>query len=383
VLRGFALLGILLVNALYMAGPHAEAGGGSPHGPQADAVAEWLVTALFGAKFYLLFSFLFGYSFTLQRAAAERTASALAPRHLRRLGCLFLLGLAHGVLLFPGDVLMVYAVLGLVLFALRDVTSRTALWTAACLVVCTAACLMVWGWFTVAYAEPVTTKALTDAIESAASARRGSPGSVVESNVRWLRDALGWNIVYGADMLAAFLVGMVAGRRGMLATPGRHRTRMTRVVVLGLPLGLVGSVFMAVCRNGPLDARWYDVGSAVGVLTAPALTAAYAAGLLLLLPTRPGRRIAAALAPAGRMALTNYLGQSLVMALFFTGYGLARYGRYGSATVLTGCFVLYAAQLALSRRLLRRAGYGPVEWLLRTVTAARRPRADPALPVNP
>ncbi|WP_413806753.1 DUF418 domain-containing protein [Streptomyces sp. OE57] len=376
VLRGFALLGILLVNVQSMAGPHVGPGGGMVVW-WADEVAGWLVTALVSAKFYLLFSFLFGYSFTLQRLSAERAMVAFGPRHLRRLGCLFLLGLAHGVLLFPGDILMVYGVLSLVLFAIRDIAPRTAIRVAAWLIAGVAACLLAWGLLTVALAEPLRPQDVTAAAGEMVADRRGGPGSVVRANVRWLRDGLGWNILYGADMLAAFLVGLAAGRRGLLAETGRYRVWMAQIVVSGLPVGLAGGVFMAICRNGPLDARWYDVGSAVGVLTAPALTAAYACGLLLLSRrlsrTRPGRHIVGLLAGAGRLSLTHYLTQSLVMALVFTGYGLGWYGRYGTAAVLAGCFVLYAAQLAAGRWLLDRVRHGPAEWLLRTATLARTP----------
>ncbi|MDJ0461015.1 DUF418 domain-containing protein [Streptomyces sp. H27-C3] len=112
---------------------------------------------------------------------------------------------------------------------------------------------------------------------------------------------------------------------------------------------------------------------AVGTVTAPALTAAYASALLLWLRTPRGARAVALLAPAGRMALMDYLTQSLVMAPVFTGYGLGLYGRVGTAAVLCGALVLYAAQPALSARLMRRHRLGPVEWLLRALTVAGRP----------
>lgn len=371
-LRGFALLGILLVNVRAMAGPQMGPGGELPVW-WADEAADWLVTVLVSAKFYLLFSFLFGYSFTLQRASAERAGAPFAPRHLRRLSCLFLLGLVHGVFLFPGDVLMDYAVLSLVLFAVRDMEPRTAVRAAACLVIGVAVCLLVWGLSTVAYVGPVNPQDHTAAVRETATAYQGDFGSVVRANLEWLRDSLGSNVLYGADILAAFLAGLAAGKRGLLTDTGRHRARMVRIVVRALPVGLAGSVFMAVCRNGPLDARWYDVGSAVGVLTAPALTVAYVCGLLLLLRSRPGGRAAGVLAGAGRLALTHYLTQSVVMALVFTGYGLAWYGRHGTAVLLAGCCALYAAQLAYGGWLLRHVRYGPAEWLLRAATLARRP----------
>lgn len=372
VLRGFALLGILLVNVSAMAGPHLGPAD-ELYVSRVDEMARWLVTTLVSAKFYLLFSFLFGYSFTLQRSSAARAGVPFAPRHLRRLGGLLLLGLAHGILLFPGDVLTVYAVLSLALFAARDIAPRTAVRAAAVLIAVVAFCLLLWGLFTLAYGVPPTPQEYDGALREAAAAHRGDIGSVVGANLEALRSALGWNILYGADMLAAVLLGLAAGRHRLLADTGRHRAWLVQILVVALPVGLAGSAFMALGRNGPLDIRWYDVGSAVGVLTAPALTTAYACGLLLLLRTRPGRRVGPVLAGAGRLALTHYLTQSLVMAFVFTGYGLGWYGRYGTVSLVAGCFLLYAVQLAVSGPLLRRFRYGPVEWLLRTATLARRP----------
>ncbi|GAA2286661.1 hypothetical protein GCM10010145_66800 [Streptomyces ruber] len=373
VLRGFALSGILAVNALLIAGPHVGAGGGEPVPSPVDEGVEWLITALAAGKFHLLFSFLFGYSFVLQRQSADRAGHPFVSRHLRRLGCLFALGLAHGTLLFPGDVLMSYAVLGLALFAVQDIAPRRLLQAAAGLVVLTVVCLLAYGALTLAVAEPPSRSEVEAALEPWTTAYRGDSGTVIGAHLRELRASLMWSVVYGAGMLAAFLAGLVAGRRGLLADTGRHRATLVRTVTRCLPVGLAGGIVMAVCRNGPLDARWYHVGSAVGVLTAPALSAAYVCGLLLLLRTGPGRRVGRALAPAGRTALTNYLGQSLILALVFTGHGLARYGHHGAAAVLAGCLVLYAGQLALSAWLTARYRYGPAEWLLRTATLARRP----------
>lgn len=122
----------------------------------------------------------------------------------------------------------------------------------------------------------------------------------------------------------------------------------------------------------PLDARYYYLGQAVDILTAPALSAAYATVLLSLLHGRFGPRIAGALAPAGRMSLSNYLFQSAALAFVFTGYGLARYGTLGPAALACGCVVLWAAQLAVSARWMPHVRYGPVENVLRRVTGGRR-----------
>ncbi|UNS99456.1 DUF418 domain-containing protein [Streptomyces tubbatahanensis] len=366
-LRGFALLGILLVNVQTMAGPYV---GQEASGAVGERVAAWLVTALVSSKFYLLFAFLFGYSFTLQARSAEREGAGFAGRTLRRLLCLWCLGLAHAVLLFPGDILMTYAVLGFVLFAMRGAAPLVAVRAAVVLLVCLGVLLLGKGVLTYVTTAPGAGAAADTA--GAVADYRGDPASVVHANLRQWRELLAGDLLYMPHILAAFLMGLAAGERRVLAEFDRYRGLARRVVVYGLPAGLIGGVVTAMCHNGPLDARWSGVGAAVGVFAAPVLAVAYGCGLLLLLRTRHGRRTAEVLAAAGRVALTNYLTQSLVMALVFTGYGFALYGRVGLVPVLAGCFVLCAGQLALSAWLVRRFRCGPVEWVLHTVTRGRR-----------
>ncbi|WP_425331188.1 DUF418 domain-containing protein, partial [Bordetella pertussis] len=127
-LRGFALFGILVVNIGVFASVYY--GTGLPDPAFSRPLDQWvnvLVAVLFESKFYLLFSFLFGYSFTLQIDAAQRAGAAFAPRFLRRLAGLAVLGLAHAVLLYHGDILLTYAVLGALLLALRRTAPERAL----------------------------------------------------------------------------------------------------------------------------------------------------------------------------------------------------------------------------------------------------------------
>ncbi|GHB17466.1 DUF418 domain-containing protein [Streptomyces chryseus] len=368
-LRGFALLGILLVNTLTMAGTQGALGGR----PSAavDGVALWLVDFLAQSKFYLLFSFLFGYSFTLQAASAERAGARLGPRTTRRLLGLFALGALHAVFLYIGDILTTYALLGLILFAARRATPegafRAALWvwgSAGSLLLL----LGVLG--TLAGPDDAATEAAAahEAAELTA-AYRGDFGDVVGANVGQLPLAVVALVTMSGFVVAAFLLGLSAGKRQWLTRVGGASLR--RVLVAGLCVGLPAAAFSASGAAGPLPARWELLAAMSGVVTAPALSAAYVAGLLLWFGTPSGARAAGVLAPAGRMALTHYLTQSLVMALIFTGYGLGLYGRAGIAAPLGIALLLYAAQLALSARFLRRHRLGPVEWALRAFTHLR------------
>lgn len=284
VLRGFALFGILLVNAQLTAGPYTAFGGG-PHASGVDRAAAWTVTAT--TTVYQLFSFLFGYSFVLQERAARESGSPSAPHHLRRAAGLFGLGLVHAVLLYAGDILMTYAVLGLILYGLRGLSPRAALRVAVCLVVGLAVLLLGYGLLTVVFTEPVTPAQYAPEVARSVAAYRGGFLSVVGAHLRELPTTMGANLMYTPDMLAAFLAGLAAAKVGLVQRRGRDRRWLRRIVVRWLPVGLAGGVVTACCANGPLDSRWFLVGHALSLLTAPALTASYACGLLLLLSAVP------------------------------------------------------------------------------------------------
>ncbi|MEU8106692.1 DUF418 domain-containing protein, partial [Nonomuraea muscovyensis] len=165
-LRGFALAGILIANIGYFASPgHLVARSMPvPDGPVAHAV-----TALVATKFYILFSFLFGYSFTLQMRAAERAGASVRARTMRRCLGLFALGVAQGLLVWAGDILTLYAVLGLVLLAMRGVRPRTAVTVAA---VVLAALALLWCALAALTAlAPAATGLTADAADPAEAAR--------------------------------------------------------------------------------------------------------------------------------------------------------------------------------------------------------------------
>ncbi|MET7398980.1 DUF418 domain-containing protein [Dactylosporangium sp. NPDC005572] len=363
-LRGFALFGILIVNIWYFASGYAFH---RVPDPAYGSTVHTVVAFVFEMKFYLLFSFLFGYSFTLQIDAADRAGAAFRPRFLRRVAGLFALGALHAVLLFHGDILTTYAVLGLILLALHRIRPRTALIVAGVLVG-----LVVLFFAAMAFAavpsvdEPA---ALADGAATTA-ALGGSPADVVAEHLRSLPTAIGGTVVLQAPVaLAMFLVGLAVGRRRLLADPSAHRRGLLLIQAIGYPLGLAGAA--AVIALGGIATM---AGLAVSTLTGPLLAAAYAASMLSVFQTSAGHRLATALAPAGRMALTNYLLQSLILALVFTGLGLGLIGRVPPLAVAAIALALFAAQLVASAAWLRWHRYGPVEWLLRALTIWSRPQ---------
>lgn len=372
-LRGFALLGIVVVNAgNFFASGYTLLGESDPRfaGP-ADEAARFLVALLLESKFFLLFSFLFGYGFWLQMAAAERAQAGFRARYLRRLLGLGVLGLLHAVLLFPGDILLPYALLGLLLLAARGLTATGAVaWATALVLVC-ALPWAVFGAVELALPpiDPVVIGAMAAATEQAY--RAGAASVIVQRVSDWSGPMLFTLLFVQAPMsFAMFLFGLAAGRAGLVARVAAGEVHLWKVVAVGLAVGLPGAWTYAVgmAASSPAEAQFGAL--AVDLVTAPFLACAYAALLMLALRRRPMPRLAA----AGRMALSNYLLQSVVLAFLFTGYGLGWMGQRSPVQVVGLALALYVLQVGASAAWMRRHAHGPVEWALRALTHGRWPR---------
>lgn len=383
-LRGFALLGILMVNIGAFASAYYGSGlADSAFDRPLDRFMLALVRVLFETKFYLLFSFLFGYSFTLQMDSAERAQQAFVPRYLRRSVGLLLLGITHAVLLFHGDILVTYALLGLVLLAMPGLRPRAAIQWAMALVGVTALVWAVLGFVLMGDAGLLPVQLVHEDAARATAAYRGSIGTTIGQHIYELQTNV-WLVlafIQAPCALAMFLLGLAAAKSSYFSGLADRHRQLWQAVWIGAPIGLVGAFSYSMLNATPSQTGEGLTGLAISLLTAPALSCAYAATLLLVLQRPNGGALAAWLAPAGRMALTNYLMQSLVCAVLFTAWGWGLIGRVASLTVTLIALSIYAAQLCFSRWWMRHHVYGPVEWLLRALTNAYWPAWRKAPPV--
>jgi len=142
----------------------------------------------------------------------------------------------------------------------------------------------------------------------------------------------------------------------------------------GLCIGLPGALCFASAGLWAPGSHWETLGMAVNLFSAPLLAAAYLVLALRAFHSRYGRWLGALLAPAGRMALSNYLLQSLFCCLVFTAYGLGLAGQVSPTATLGLAVAIFALQLLLSRLWLARFAYGPAEWLLRALTIGAWPK---------
>ncbi|NMZ34958.1 DUF418 domain-containing protein [Pseudomonas proteolytica] len=367
-LRGFALFGILSVNIWAFADPfYASTASNPAYASVLDHGVRLLVALLFETKFYLLFSFLFGYSFTLQMAAAERAEAAFVPRMLRRQLALLALGLVHGALLYYGEILSTYALLGLVLLAARNLSAARARRWAIGLVVVACALWMVLGLLQGLGGEWVGTAHGEGQAKLAAFSAGALQTLQFHSREVWTTVPALW-LLQGPSALAMFLFGYAAGRQQWLASPQAWDPRARRMLLMTAPLGLLGALVYALTAAYKPGGGLETFAFGLGQLTAPLLTAAYCLLMLALFNTTAGARLCARLAPLGKMALSNYLMQSMLLGLLFTGYGAGWINQVEPWLLLPMAAAIFILQMWLSAHWLRRHPYGPFEWLLRAAT---------------
>lgn len=358
------MFGILAVNCWFFASSWLRLGAPDPDIAAADRLAYGAMVLLFATKSYLLFAFLFGVGFVLQQRKAHRDGVDFGPRMRRRLTGLIAIGLLHGIVLYPGDILLTYGILGFLLLAMRAAPPGILLRRGIALTMTAATLLAILG--LLAWAAPMDVTAQDAA--AIAEAARASPAQVLAANLADYGSAVASVLfVQALPALGAMLAGMAAGHRDLLSDAPRLLRRWRPLRIIAPTIGLLGAAAFTAASfaetAGPLL-----LGFAATTLTAPFLTATYVALLTGWWHRSPASPVLCGIAAAGRLSLTNYLGQSLVLALLFTGYGLALMDRVSAVQTVLIVIGIFTAQALLSVWWLRRHRYGPAEWLLRRWT---------------
>ena len=384
VLRGFALFGVLLANIFWSFNGFTflspERGLELTSSP-IDSAAFYFLRFFIDKKFILLFSVLFGFGFAVQAMRAEEKGGNVAGFYSRRQLILFLIGVVHLLLLWHGDILHVYALCGLFLLPFVRTKGRTLLWSAVVFSI-VAVLLMI---------APIGLQALASSMLGAGSGdtsvlevRRqfsdqvlaafanGSYGEILHWNSRvYFSSLLGVLYIFPLTV-GRFLLGFYAGRRRLLHNVGANLPLFRKIFWWSLPIGLLSSGLF-VLGTELLRAEVIEPTSVWRVLliipteiSSLALGLFYVAALTLLYQRSAWQRRMSLLAPLGRMALTNYLMQTLLCLLIF--YGGGQIGQTGAAKCVLIALVIYTAQVMLSTLWLKKFSMGPVEWLWRTMS---------------
>jgi uncharacterized protein len=375
VIRGCALLGVLIVNVheafsghRYLAEPTAT--------PTSDDVATWFIETAISGKSITLLTCLFGLGFTIQIVRADERGEDGSRLFVRRLGVLFAIGACHATLLWWGDVTWQYAVMGFVLLAFRRVSERAVLGWAIVLILVPRLVLALPG-----VGDAVRTSLPHPADRAAFNAEVLAAilgHDYVRANLRQILYYISGNVIWYFPWLAGrFLLGYHAGKRRLFADGGAaHLALFRRLAAWGLGLGGVAAVLTTLRRAalGPAPLAppvqlGYVVVSELAML---GVAVGYASVIVLLMQRVAPRRWLMILAPVGRMPLTIYLTQSVAATFVFYGWGLGLAGQIGAAGCLAISLAIFALQIAASHAWLRRFRFGPAEWLWRSLVYRRR-----------
>lgn len=376
VLRGFALLGILLINMEDFSA--ANVLGLAPiwtDGP--DRSISWLLRFAAEGKFRALFSLLFGIGFALLFQRAENQKGAFTALYVRRALVLLFIGIAHYLLLWEADILMTYSLVGLLLLPFARRSSKTVLRAGA--VLAGVAVTLLGLIALLAHPRPSRSEGGShpslppEKVQMVAVYSSGSYGDVVAYRARQIGVQFGRIVPMAPLTLMLFLVGLAAGKAGIVRDPAAHRALLRRLFIGCLGFGLIMNALVAIYAAGlmalPKPARLPIVVSYV--LGGPTLALCYVSGLTLLMFKPLWQRLLHPLAAPGRMALTNYLLQSVCCSTLCYGYGLGWYNHLRPVAALALCAGIFVMQVVGSFQWLRRFRYGPAEWLWRSLTYGR------------
>ena len=386
VLRGFALMGILIMNMpgfSYSGGHEAD---GSHYWPAAyDQLTEQVRDALFSGKFNSLFSLLFGLGFTIQYARMQQADPLHANwQYLKRLLVLLMFGVVHACVFWSGDVLHIYAVLGIVLlFGLKRVSDRGLLWImAGCLVYPLVSSLLrvafvtkeftasqVAMWKGIAVRQDIAL-GQGSFLDAAAEYTRMMLLSYTEPYQLW--GTFGWYV----SMTLTMLIGVLAGRRLWAQRAETLLPPIRQLTWIALGVGLLCAVAFTVIfemNREPGPSLIKTLGRLCYSISRPTLMIFYVLLITQLFFKPAWKPLFAPFAAAGRMPLTNYLMQTAICTTLFNGWGFGLWAKVGPAAGFAlSLAIFFLVQVPWSFWWLKRHERGPIEALWARFTYGRR-----------
>lgn len=379
-LRGLALFGILAVNIQSfvwgLSGP--TLGVLNTDSTSSDHATVFFTALLLEYKAYPIFCFCFGYGFAMQTQRWLSTGENAASRFAGRLRVMLLLGAAHGIFLYFGDILSRYALTGFILRRHIGKNSR-ALWQAVkfWLVVAMVSALL--SAFLVALASTAESEPNQLATQQMQLQELDrfftiyTTGSFWEITLRRWQDYLqiAFSFIFTLpQIMLLFLLGVLTAKMKWLQYPEEHQTRWKKILLMATLIGVPLNIFYALgaVEQAQTPTATSSFAHMVASSYIPILAGAYIALVALFSTSTIGKRTLTFFASAGKIALTNYITQSIVMSTLLYGYGFALGGELTQFQLLEIAMLIYGAQLMVSHIYLKHFSIGPLEFLWRKLS---------------
>lgn len=369
IIRGLAILGIFLVNmpafnspVLYMRFDWWSEG--------IDNWTEHFINIFAQASFYTIFSFLFGFGIMMFKERAIEKGYSFPKLFLRRLFVLFIIGCIHAFLIWHGDILITYALIGLIFFLFHKAKPMTLfVWSLILLIIPT---IVMTGLLLLALLfEPTAATLPYDEKLTAQSFEVYSTGTFAEISAQRFQD---WYAVNGpfnfpflvVSLLPMYLLGALAAKIKWFSRVDEHIKLIKVVWAITLVIGIPFKLLPYLLEQNLITEFIQDT------IGGPAIAIFYITSILLLSRKVMWMSILSPLSYVGRLSLSNYLFQSIICTFLFYSYGFGLYGEVRPFVGLLLTLVIFSIQIILSKQWLKHFQFGPVEWLWRSLTYGKK-----------
>jgi len=385
VIRGIAILGILLINITSFSSPeNITYFEDSLYPDLMNQIVIWFMNIFIEGKFYSIFSFLFGLGMAAQYERLKARNIKFTPYFSRRLLVLLGIGLLHDIFLWHGQILIDYAILGFILLAFQNRKQKTIIrWIIGLFVVPVMLAFVVITVKELTEDNPAQTiqqeemdkkleKHQLDFDEQIEKYQTGTYLDQFQNRINKLSSTLGTLLGLGWYLLGMFLIGVWSWRKGVFKDIQNHKRLLKRGLWLGLLIGILFiSIYLIIQLNaGGNPSQWEKLLSGISKIVYGNLAVSifYLCAFTLFINKFKKSKFIEALVAVGKTALSNYLFQTIICTTLFYSYGFALYGKTGPALNLLIVIVVFSFQLILSYWWIKFYRFGPVEWIWRSLT---------------
>ena len=372
VLRGFALFGILVVNIQFMGLDSVEGARGDWVSGFANGSATFIIASIFAGKFYLIFSFLFGYSsnYIIRDDRSNR------GRWVKRCFLLIAIGILHFTFLWHGDILFIYGLFGLLLIPFFFRQERTLkIWTrivfigtSTLILIVAALVLVAERYFPEESAQPSIASELDNVLLS------GTFLEAIPARLEvWVFGVLSGIFLQGGLAFAAFLLGLRLARTNYLSSPidtKKNSQLIRRGLIFGAPIQIVAAMILVRNEQSTTPSEGiYLLSLFASFLAAPLMSVVYIGVLRKLVEDKP--QLVSWMIPAGKMSLTVYISQSVLTSMIFGPWGLGLFQELSTWQVLLLALLIWLFLVYLSSLWLKKFNQGPLERVVNVLTRRR------------
>lgn len=387
-LRGIAIFGILIVNMSYFNTPFfTQMGNYTMWGDIPNKVTQYLIWFFLEGKFYPLFAVLFGIGFYFFIQKASDTLRPFLFRYRMRLLYLLLFGILHAVLLWHGDILVIYALFGFVMTWFHKRSDKTLIvWAIIFIILPIIMIAALVGLINLAMQIPEMAEGMEEGfreqsryveetIEKAMVVYpTGSFSEILRMRLSEYSTMLNGIFFVFPNVMSLFLIGIILGRKKVFLDMSTALRVLRKVFWWCLPVAIIlGATYVYSMETVSYTSLNWSLLLMVtsSLIGGPAMMFVYMYLLVLMYHKGVFGKIAGAIAKTGRMAFTNYLAQSIICTTIYLSYGLGLYGQVNIwQGILLAC-AIFGLQLLWSHYWLGRYRFGPFEWLWRSMTYAR------------